>query len=235
MSSNIRIVLVGTTHPGNIGASARAMKTMGLNQLYLVNPKLFPHADATAMAAGATDILENAVVTDSLSAALNDCHLILGTSTRMRGLGWPLQESRQCAQQIVHTAATGNVAIIFGREHAGLTNEELDHCHCQVKIPCDSHFSSLNLAAAVQVICYEIYMATQPSSALISTQEAMPSSEELELLFCHLEKVLIKIDFLNPEKPKLLMRRLRRLLLRQGLLKSEVDILRGILVAVEKL
>ena len=151
----IRIVLIGTTHPGNIGASARAMKTMGLNRLVLVNPEHYPNADATARASGADDVLYHAQVVDNLDAALEGCNLVLGASARRRGISCAELDPRACAQQALAVSRAGQVALVFGREHSGLTNEELDRCHFMVRIPANPDYSSLNLAAAVQVLCYE--------------------------------------------------------------------------------
>ncbi|VFM96444.1 MAG: tRNA (cytidine32/uridine32-2'-O)-methyltransferase [Candidatus Kentron sp. G] len=175
-SDNILIVLVGTTHPGNIGAVARAMKTMGLRRLSLVNPKRFPCAQASARAAGADDVLYEARVFDSMPAALADCHWVVGTSARVRSIQWPEFEPRECAERIVTAARDRQVALVFGREHSGLTNEELDRCHGVVRIPTDPGYRSLNLASAVQVLSYEIRMAwlTRSGASTSSNGQQQP-------------------------------------------------------------
>ena len=241
MPNNVRIVLVNTTHPGNIGGVARAMKNMGLGELCLVKPRSFPHADALARAAGAGDLLDSALVVDSLDEALADCHLVVGTSARSRSIPWPLVNPRELAAIVAPLPADTKVAILFGREDRGLTNDELQRCHQHVHIPVNESFSSLNLAAAVQVVTYELRMA----EVLQDNSEAQPQwgtewdveladNRELELMFNHLEQVLTEVEFLDPEKPRNLMPRLRRLLLRSVPDKLEVNVLRGVLTAVQK-
>ncbi|MGH8503562.1 MAG: RNA methyltransferase [Gammaproteobacteria bacterium] len=227
---NIRVVLVETSHPGNIGAAARAMKTMGLARLYLVRPRSFPDVRATARAAGAGDILATAVMCDSLDAALHDTVLAVGTSARPRGVEWPRLNARESARRIV--AESGEVALVFGRERSGLTNQELDRCHYAVSIPCNPAYRSLNLAAAVQVVCYELMMCAHQGD-LIATgpQEPPAPAAELELFYAHLERTLIALEFLDPASPRQLMRRLRRLFSRARPTRNEVNILRGILTA----
>jgi len=234
MKGNIRIVLVNTSHPGNIGAAARAMKNMGLSQLVLVEPMLFPNADATARASGADDILQRAKVCDSLAEAIEGCKLVFATSARMRSLPWPLVEPREMAQQVITAAEQAPVAIVFGREHSGLTNVELEACNALVHIPCNEAFSSLNIAAAVQVLCYEVNLATGAATALPDDDSDIATSDEIERFHQHLEKTLIELDFLDPDKPRLLMRRLKRLYNRARLEQTEVNILRGILTATQK-
>ena len=240
MLKNIRIVLVNTSHPGNIGAAARAMKNMGLSDLCLVEPRKFPHRDADARAAGATDILENARVVDDLDEALSDCQLVVGASARSRTIPWPIVNPRELAAIVAPLTEDVRVAVLFGREDRGLTNDELQRCHHHVHIPVNEEFSSLNIAAAVQVITYELRMAK-----LSSVQEVRPQwgtdwdveladNRELERLFEHLEQTLTEVDFLDPEKPRNLMPRLRRLFLRSIPDKIEVNILRGMLTAVQK-
>lgn len=232
---NIRIVLVNTTHPGNIGAAARAMKTMGLNQLYLVAPQVFPDAKAVAMASQASDLLAQAIVVPSFAQAIADCQLVLGTSVRVRELAWPTLTAHQAAQTILTEATGGHpVAVVFGREKTGLTNEELQCCHYQVEIPANPIYSSLNLAAAVQVICYELRQAALTEQvAALNREEELATVMELEGLYEHLEKVLYQVGFLKPQQPTMIMRRLRRLLNRTRLEKPEVNILRGILTSVQ--
>jgi tRNA (cytidine32/uridine32-2'-O)-methyltransferase len=234
-NESIRIVCIGTSHPGNIGAVARAIKNMGLTKLYLVSPRCcFPNPHANARAAGADDVLENAVVTDDLSLALQDCGLVIGVSARQRHIALPILTPRVSAEQIVREAQQTSVAILFGAEDAGLTNEELHRCHHQVQIPCNPEFSSLNLAAAVQLLSYEIYLANlaQPSESEAASDWA--SADEMERFYTHLEEILIDIKFLDPTNPKHLMKRLRRLYHRARPDKTEINILRGILTAVKR-
>lgn len=234
MKSNIRIVLIHTSHPGNIGAAARAMKNMCLDQLYLVNPRTFPCADASARASGATDILAAAQVVDSLDEAIADCKLVLGASARDRRLSWPCIDAREAGQKLVRESADAPVAILFGREHSGLTNDELDRCHYLLQIPANESYSSLNIAAAVQVIAYEVMMSSLGDCQKAdSLGEPLASGEEQERLFEHLQQMLVDVDFLNQENPGLVMRRLRRLFNRTRLARSEVNILRGILTAAQ--
>jgi tRNA (cytidine32/uridine32-2'-O)-methyltransferase len=240
MLENVRIVLVNTTHPGNIGGVARAMKNMGLSDLCLVKPKLFPHADAEARASGAGDILTQARVVESLEDALADCHLVVGTSARSRTIPWPLVNPRELAAIVAPLPEATRVAIVFGREDRGLTNDELQRCHQHVHIPVDEQFSSLNLAAAVQVISYELRMAKVFGADDVKPRWGtewdveLAENRELELLFGHLEQTLIEIEFLDPQKPRNLMPRLRRLILRAVPDKVEVNVLRGMLTAVQK-
>ena len=232
---NLRIVLVETTHPGNLGAAARAMKNMGVRQLVLLRPSLFPHAEATARAAGADDILAQARVVDSLDAALNDCRLVMGASARRRGLSGPELDPRQCAIRVAEFSTRGQVALLFGRESSGLTNDEMDRCNFLVRIPTDPAFSSLNLAAAVLVLTYELRMAAgAPCTVEIPTATRPPAqAEEMGHFYHHLEQVLLEIDFLDPANPRRLMRRLRRLFNRALPDQNEINILRGILGAVQ--
>ena len=232
---SIRIVLVGTTHPGNIGAVARAMKNMGLSDLYLVSPKVFPHEDATARASGASDILERARVVDSLDQALVDCVYVAGASARSRTINWPCMGPRDCAERMIRENASGDVACVFGPEKTGLHNDDLDLCHTLLTIPTDPGFSSLSLAMAVQVFAYEIRVASMLDEGPVFDVEAPPAtSDEMEHFYTHLETVLRDIQFLDPDNPRVLMRRLRRLYVRARPDKNEVNILRGILSAVER-
>ena len=239
MLSNIRIVLVGTTHPGNIGAVARAMKNMCLTSLYLVRPKTFPSADATARASGADDILAAAVVCDDLAEALQNCHWVVGASARARTLAWPVFGARACAGQAVSEAVHHPVAIVFGREHSGLTNEELETCHAQLVIPGNPEYMSLNIAAAVQIIAYEIHMASRADhdavgSGVVADEAELATVEDMEMFYRHLESVMIETGFLDPARPKRLLPRLRRLYNRARPDKNEINILRGILTAVQQ-
>ncbi len=232
MLEKIRIVLVETSHPGNIGGVARAMKNMKLNQLYLVSPKIFPSADATSRASGADEILAAAQVYDSLQEAISECTLVFGASARNRSLSWPTLTVRDCAEKIVSGSNLTNVAIVFGRENSGLTNQELDLCQYLLRIPCNPGFSSLNLAAAVQVVGYEVFVASekkQEFNIAKTEREVLATSEQLELFYQHLHQALIDIGFMHPDKSKSVMRRLRRIYNRTQLDSKEVDILRGIL------
>ncbi|RJQ47164.1 MAG: tRNA (cytosine(32)/uridine(32)-2'-O)-methyltransferase TrmJ [Gammaproteobacteria bacterium] len=248
--SNIRIVLIETSHPGNIGACARAMKTMGLSALYLVSPKIFPSGEAIARAAGAEDVLESATVCDSLEQALAGCTLVMGASARARTIEWPLLTPRACAAQLVREAVSAPVALVLGREHSGLSNEELDRCHYLARIRANPGFSSLNLAAALQVFAYEIFLAQGEAAeetgdhapatcrdALVSREAGSRErlgAEQMELFYAHLERVLVRVGFLNPQYPKKLMRRLRRLFNRARPDQNEMNILRGMLTEVER-
>jgi tRNA (cytidine32/uridine32-2'-O)-methyltransferase len=236
MLEHIRIILVNTSHPGNIGAAARAMMNMGLSRLYLVTPKRFPHADATARASGATGILKNAVVCDTLEEALGGCQLVFAASARSRSLPWPMSTPRECAATSV--SSTGlEIALMFGNERAGLTNDELALAHRHVCIPTVSNFSSLNLAQAVQVLTYELFMATQGDVSPESTDDEpreLCTQEQMLGMMNHLEQVLFSVEFLNPKHPKLLMKRLQRLYYRANMDVTEINILRGILTSIDK-
>lgn len=230
MLSNFKVVLVETSHPGNIGAVARAMKNMGMDQLRLVTPKLFPHADATARASGADDVLRAAGVYSSLRDAIADCRIVLGSSARDRTISWPTVTAREAAGRW-HGCAE-NVALVFGRENSGLKNHELDLCHYLLRIPCDPDYSSLNLAAAVQVVCYELFVAVgqeYPSTIGDQGGEPLATAEQMEGFYRHLQQTMADIGFLHPERSKSIMRRLRRLFNRTQLDTKELDILRGIL------
>ncbi len=232
MKTNIRIVLINTSHPGNIGAVARAMKVMELSSLYLVEPKLFPSAEATARASGADDVLASAVVCESLPEALAGCRLVIGTSARSRNIAWPLLTPRECAEKLTAESTHGDVALVFGREHSGMTNEELECCHELVNIPSNPEYSSLNLAAAVQILAYELKLAegvTKPEAEV----RALATADEMESFYIHLETTLTELQFLDANHPRKLMRRLRRLFNRAEPDKTEMNILRGILSAAQ--
>ncbi len=232
---SIRIVLVGTTHPGNIGAVARAMKNMGLDELALVNPKHFPHKDATARASGAVGVLKNALVVASLREALTDCVYVAGASARPRTIEWPSLAPRECAQRLLLESRAGDVAAVFGPEKSGLHNDDLDLCHTLLTIPTDPDFSSLNLAMAVQVLCYELRVAGAVDVAPALESETPPATAaEMEHFYTHLEQVMTDISFLDTDNPRYLMRRLRRLFSRAQPDKNEVNILRGLLTAVDR-
>lgn len=227
--ANIRIVLCQTSHPGNIGAAARAMKTMGLQQLVLVRPKKFPHPEAEAMASGATDILAQARVCDTLEEALAGCVLAVGLSARKRELTHELVTAREAAALITQTTSSQHAALVFGTEMSGLSNAELIQCQRLAMIPANPEYSSLNLAAAVQVLAYELRMAADSVPKTADSSFPPASHDEIEGFYRHLEETLIRIGFLNPAMPKRLMPRLRRLFARARLEKEEVNILRGIL------
>ena len=234
MLSNIKIVLVETSHSGNIGAVARAMKNMMLTNLCLVSPKIFPHADATARAAGADDILAKAQIFETLPEAIADCTLVIGASARSRTISWTEVTPRECAEKIAMQFPDEKIAILFGRENSGLKNEELDLCRFLLHIPCNPNYSSLNIAAAVQVVCYELFLAAQNGEVKRKTvgdedEQELATSEQMELFYEHLEQTLVDIDFMRMDKEKSLMRRLRRIYNRAQLRSKEVDILRGIL------
>jgi TrmH family RNA methyltransferase len=232
---SIRIVLVGTTHPGNIGAAARAMKNMGLSDLALVSPRYFPDEEATARASGATDILETAMVVDTLEEALADCVYVAGASARSRTINWPSMGPRDCAERMVRESSQGKVAAVFGPEKTGLHNDDLDLCHTLLTIPTDPGFSSLNVAMAVQVLAYELRVASTFDEGPVFDVEAPPATgEEMEHFYAHLERVLRDIRFLDPDNPRHLMRRMRRLFIRARPDKNEVNILRGILTAIDR-
>jgi TrmH family RNA methyltransferase len=240
-TGSVRIVLARPTHPGNIGATARVMKNMGLSDLVVVAPLKFPHAEATAMAADATDVLDQARVVDTLEQAVGDCDLVIGTSSRSRRIGWPPLDTRDCAQRLVATAQEGRTAaLVFGQERTGLINEELDLCQYVVTIPSNLAYPSLNLAAAVQILAYEIFRAqsTQSTVATVTSveekrEQPLATAEELQRFYEHLEQVLVQTGFLDPANPRLLMRRLIRLFGRTELDRNELNILRGILTSVQ--
>lgn len=239
MLERVRIVLVETTHPGNIGATARAMKNMGLCELVLVKPLKFPDGEATARAAGADDLLKNAQIVNDLPAALVGCDWVFGSGAHERSLKWPLINPEEAAQKIL-AEPHRKVALVFGRESSGLTNEELALCHFHIKIPTVEDFSSLNLAAAVQVLTYALRSAWIKNStegnndSITEAREAVASMEELNGFFEHLEQTLIAIEFLDPKQPKRLIRRLRRLYQRAEPDQTEINILRGILAAMQR-
>ena len=242
--SNIRIVLIQTSHPGNIGAAARAMKTMGLSDLYLVNPVSFPDPQASAMASGADDVLNAAQVVSSLSEAVADCHHIIGTSARsQRTLRWSLLSPRECGEKAAERSTHEKVAIVFGRERTGLTNEELELCHQLVHIPSNPDYSSLNVASAVQILSYECRVASLEVAASVDeSPEALPesdlgeavvSAEDMDGFYNQLEALMIETDFLNPDNPRYMMRRMRRLYGRIQVTRSELNLLRGSLSAFQ--
>ncbi len=228
--NNIRVILCQTSHPGNIGSAARAMKTMGLKHLFLVNPLHFPNSQATALSTGAADLLESATICNSLSEALSGCALAIGMSARKRQISHELVNARTAASRAASTAVHQPVALVFGTEMSGLSNAELDCCQLLAMIPANPEYSSLNLAAAVQVMSYEIRMAVLEDAANISAAPTeLATNEALEGFYAHLEETLIKIGYLNPSAPKKLSERMRRIYSRAKLEKEEVNLLRGIL------
>jgi len=236
---NVRVVLVNTTQPGNIGGAARAMKNMGLSRLVLVQPEVFPSDRATWRAAGAPELLDSAVVVDSFDAAIADCHLVVGTSARERRIPWPLVDPRECSARILKEPQEAEIALVFCREHSGLTNEELQRCHLHVHIPSNPDYSSLNLCAAVQVLAYELRMHQLDEAGELPIceqwDEPLVSSESVEFLIEHLERSMMKTGFHDPSNPRQTMTRLRRMFNRIRPDESEVQILRGFLSSIEKL
>ncbi|MEE9397807.1 MAG: RNA methyltransferase [Methylococcales bacterium] len=235
MLSSIRFVLVGTTHPGNIGAVARAMKNMGLSNLYLVKPKHYPNADATARASGADDLLSNAMVCNTVQEAIADCHLVIGASVRSRTISWPEITAQECPGKVRSIAPHSNTAILFGREHSGLTNAELDCCHFLMKIPCNPRFSSLNLASAAQIIGYELFTQLENSPEPAVETEILAKAAQLEMFYHHLFQTMQDLGFIHPDRSRTIMRRLRRLFNRARIESKEIDMLRGILSAIQRI
>ena len=237
MLSNIRIVLVETSHPGNIGATARAMKTMGLSELVLVKPKQFPAAPATARAAGADDILYMAKVVDSLDEALTGCVYACATTARRREIAVPVSRPRDAAPDLMARASAGSVALVFGRESSGLTNDEVRRCQHILELPTNPEYASLNLGSAVQLLCYEMRLAAlalEANGEPSDNADETISVDELEGLYGHFERALVTIGYLDPAQPKKLLPRLRTLFGRADLTRAELNILRGILKAAEE-
>lgn len=230
--ARIRVVLSRPSHPGNIGAAARAMKTMGFDDLALVEPRHFPDPDATAMAAGAADLLARARVCSTLEAALQDCELAVGFSARARDLSHPVEPLRECAPGIL--AAAGPVALVFGNETSGLSNDELSRCQRLCSIPANPAYSSLNLAAAVQVACYELATAAAAFGAPRGGAGTAATGEDLQGFFDHLEASAMDSGFLDPARPGRFMERMRRLFARTALEREEVKLLRGLLGAWDR-
>ena len=250
--SHVRIVMVNTTLPANIGSALRAMKTMGLSKLVLVAPKTYPHPDIDALAAGATDLIEQIEIVETLADAIKDCHLVFGTSARSRTIPWPLLDARPAAEKSISAVVNDqqDVAIVFGREDRGLTNEELAMANYHVTIPVNTDYGVLNVAQAIQVICYEMRMATlaavesaedQAATMPVTDTESMQwdeplvTHEQMEQFYPHIEKMLAEIEFLDPKNPRLLPLRLRRLFGRIQLDRMEYHLLRGIFSRVQAL
>ena len=235
---NIRIVMINTSHPGNIGAAARVMKNMGLSRLYLVKPKSFPDPEATAMASGADDLLDHANVCDSLEQALEGCHLVLGSTARERKIQHEFLDARAAAVLSQQQGSTREVALVFGRERTGMTNTEIGLCHKLINIPTNPDYQSLNVASAIQIVTYELRMALmaqehQPSAASDDGTDYAPS-DAMEGFYQHLEQTLVAIDFLNRQQSPQLMPKLRHLYNRARLTSEELNILRGILSKTRK-
>ena len=240
MLQNIRIVLVETSHTGNMGSVARAMKTMGLTNLWLVNPLVKPDSQAIALAAGASDVIGNAQIVDTLDEALAGCSLVVGTSARSRTLPWPMLDPRECGLKSVSEGEHAPVALVFGRERVGLTNDELQKCHYHVAIAANPEYSSLNLAMAVQVIAYEVrmaWLATQESNEPKVEHEETPYPlvDDLERFYGHLEQTLLSTGFIRENHPGQVMSRLRRLFTRARPESQELNILRGMLASIDQL
>jgi tRNA (cytidine32/uridine32-2'-O)-methyltransferase len=246
MLANVRIVLVNTTLSANIGSAARAMKTMGITDLCLVDPKQFPSAEATALASGASDVLAQATVVATLEEAVADCSLVIGTSARSRTIPWPLMDARQAGEAVRLESAQQKVAIVFGREDRGLTNEELQRCNYHVCIPTDSEYGVLNVAAAVQVLAYEVRMAhllaeaqpvpddhQMPLQFLAWDQEVVPHGD-MERFYDHFETMLLDVGFLEADNPRQLMARARRLFGRVRLDRIEYNMWRGIFTRLQE-
>jgi TrmH family RNA methyltransferase len=229
----IRIVLVDTTHPGNIGAAARAMKNMGLTELHLVRPKFFPNSEATARASGAQDVLEAALVHETFEAAIASCALVVGTSARQRHLPWALLEPREAATRIVATSLHSEAALVFGSERYGLSNDELNRCNLMVTVPTAPGYSSLNLAMAVQVLAYELWLVRRAEPEPAPRDAPLATVAEVQRLYAHIEQVLEEIDFRDRTGNGQLMTRIRRLFNRAQLDQNEMNILRGVLTAVQ--
>ena len=235
----IRIVLSHTSHPGNIGAAARAMKTMGLTRLTLVNPKSFPDPEAVTRAVGADDILQRATVCDSLDAALADTVFAVAVSARHRSLGPEPMSAREAAPEVLSLVDGGEVALVFGNETAGLSNAEVQRCQRTVFIPANPEYTSLNLGSAVQLLCYELRLAAFDGRPPVVTKtipfaSPLATNEDVERFYAHLERIMVATDFMDPQQPKRLLPKLRRLFGRSELERDEINILRGILDAVEK-
>ena len=234
--SEVKIVLVRTFHPGNIGSAARAMKTMGLSQLVLVQPLDFPNEQANTMAAGAEDMLTNVQVVDSVLEAVSDCSVVAACSARSRGYDLPPMEPRQCARRLVDATVTGPVALMFGPERHGLSNEDLQHATHRVLIDANPEYSSLNLAAAVQILCHEVRQARSEEleSTLGEAVSPMPSAESLQHYFDRIQTFYSKTGFVNQSHPGELQKRLRHLYARAEIDQHELNILQGMLSSVEK-
>ncbi|HIE90515.1 MAG TPA: RNA methyltransferase [Methylophilaceae bacterium] len=233
--NNIRVVLCQTSHPGNIGSTARAMKTMGLSQLYLVKPKKFPDGEAKSLAVNAADLLHTAVVTETLDEAIADCNFVLAVSGKERSLSQEVMTAHEAASKVKHMAGSQQVALVFGNETNGLSTIEASKCHVLATIPANPNYTSLNLAQAVQIMCYEIRMAVTDGKIHYDEKPVdLATQEDLERFYAHLQEVLTLIGYINPKAPKKLFERLRRMYARASLEKEEVNLLRGILTLTQK-
>jgi tRNA (cytidine32/uridine32-2'-O)-methyltransferase len=229
---SIRFVLFEPTHPGNVGAAARAIKTMGFTELVLVNPACELDGVARARSSGALEVLHNARIVATLVDAIDGCGFVVGASARRRRLAWPELDPRECAAEVVAASRSKPAAIVFGAERAGLTNAEIDRCNALVYVPSNPDYSSLNLAMAVQIIAYELRWAQGIDNKPQDPGSAPANASDIELFYEHLERVMRDSGFLNPEQPRSLMRRLRRLFNRARLDEKELNIMRGLLTAL---
>ena len=240
---NIRIVMVNTSHPGNIGAAARAMKNMGLSKLYLVEPKDYPSLEAISRSVGAVDILDDAVVVKDLNEAISGCAWVAGTSARLRTIEWPILEPRECVQKALDHIGQGGIvqeeiAVVFGNETSGLTNEQMERCNVLLHIPTNPQFSSLNIAAAVQVVCYEFRQALIHDKTISPRgskhrYDNMANASQLEGMFGHIRDALEQLGFFGTKNPDVMMRRLKALFSRAETTRREVSIIRGICSAIQ--
>ena len=239
IQQNISFILVGTTHPGNIGAAARAMKNMGIHQMRLVSPKEFPHEKAFFRAKAATDVLEKAEVHKSLNDAISEAKLVIGTSARNRKVPWPIVSPREAAEEIVSFSKTNEnkIAVIFGREDRGLTNEELGLCNLHVHIPSSDEYPSLNLSQAIQIIAYEIRLKALSNQGKLEKQEwdvPLAKNAEIERLIDHFEELMQEVEFYKTDNPRQLLTRVRRFFKRSKLDHIEANIFRGVFAAIQK-
>ncbi|GMR01392.1 MAG: tRNA (cytosine(32)/uridine(32)-2'-O)-methyltransferase TrmJ [Gammaproteobacteria bacterium] len=235
---NIRIVLVNTSHPGNIGAAARAMKNMGLARLYLVEPKDYPSLEAISRSVGAVDILDKAVVVEDLNEAISGCVWVAGTSARLRTIEWPILEPRECVEKSFETIQQGDIAIVFGRENSGLSNDEMAKCNALLHIPTDPDYSSLNLAAAVQVVCYEYRLALMKNKVVKKKgnkhrYDALAHSDQMAGMYDHLQEALNYLGFFGSNNSDVVMHRLKGLFNRANVTQRELSIVRGICSAIQ--
>ncbi len=234
MPPNIRIVLVEPSHPGNIGAVARALKNMALDELVLVRPKQFPHSEATARASGADDILQRARVVGSVPEALAGCGFVVGTTARDRDQNFRVMDVRDAAERIVSEARRAPTAVLFGAERTGLTNEDVESAHALIRIPANEAYQSLNLAMAVQLVAYELFRARGAKVVPLPSDVPLASPEDMERLYAHLARVMEEVEFRDrTQSGTHLMARIRRFLQRAELDQNEVNILRGLLTATQ--
>jgi tRNA (cytidine32/uridine32-2'-O)-methyltransferase len=236
--NNIRIVLVNTSHPGNIGAAARAMKNMGLSRLTLVDPVDYPSLEAISRSVGAVDLLDDAEVVKDLKQAISGCVWVAGTSARLRTIEWPILEPGECVQQSLEYIGQGDIAIVFGRENSGLTNEEMEMCNALLHIPTNPDFSSLNVAAAVQIVCYEYRLALagnriKKHKGKKHRYDALADSTQLDGMYAHLHDALDYLGFFGSNNPDIVMRRLKGLFNRAATTQRELSIIRGICSAIQ--